>query len=217
MVLALLAIQVAASAEEGLRLYHVVDVEQGGNATVMAGADAVTEAELPVSVSLGCCRVEAPGAVKVRPGADNLFVVRIHASLKEEPGHYTLSVTAGSAGGTIGVNVKTSDLVQRLPGLIKYADSLRSMAEEYEGGGMEDVKAMLDSVSDGLAAAGAAVEADDAAGLRGSLFFVEKKLYYEIPLKMNSVKNIMSLYNLIWIPVVILVAGLALILLKVKP
>lgn len=205
-------------AQEDLHLYHVVDVEQGGNASVMAGVEADSEMELSVAVTLGCCQVGVPETVKVWPGRENLFVIKIHASLKQEPGYYNLVVTVGNASRTMGVSVGTSDLVQRLPGLTKYADSLHSMVEGYgaEGMRMEEVEIMLDAVRDRLAKARRAVEKDDVKGLRESLFFVEKRLYYEIPLRTNSIKSVTSLYNLIWIPVVVLVVGLALILLRMR-
>ncbi len=216
--LALACFLPSAAAQESLRLYHVVDIVQGGNASVMAGVMISEEATLPVSVSMTCCAADAPATVMVRPGKDNLFTVKIHAPLKQEPGYYSLIVRAGGAEESVGVSVGASDLVQRLPGLARYADSVQALVEGYEAEGvrMDEVKAMLGSADAMLSGARAAIEADDAGGLYESLFSVEKKLYYEVPLAISYAKSGAMLYNMIWIPLVVIVAGISLVLLRIK-
>ncbi|MFH1294604.1 MAG: hypothetical protein ABIH90_01515, partial [Candidatus Aenigmatarchaeota archaeon] len=75
---------------------------------------------------------------------------------------------------------------------------------------------ILDDVEVMLAEAGMAVKTDDLGTLHSRLFSVEKKLYYEIPLKISSVRSITGIYRLVWIPVLVLVVGLSLIMLLLR-
>jgi len=207
-----------ALAQQSLELEHIIELTSGRNATIMAAVSSDTATELPLLVALDCCGVEAPQAVSAGPDRESQFVLKVHAPLNATPGYHTLTVSAGSASKTITINVKESDLANRMPGLTRYADSLRLMASEEaaKGASMDDANVMLDFVSDRLAKARMALENDDEAALYDALMATERKLYHEIPLAISSAAGAASLRGYIWAPVAVIALAAGLILLRMR-
>jgi len=215
-VFALLLFSSQVSAE--LQLFHVVEIQAGRNATVMASVSSDETGALAVRTALDCCNVEAPTTADVMQGTETMLFVKIHVPLNQTHGYHSLAVSAGNATKTITISVKESDLVARIPGLTRYADSLRATAREKasDGTSVDEVMVMLDAVSDRLAKARMAVDNDDENALYSALLAAERKLYYEAPLALNATSWTASLQGLIWIPALLIAVAAGLILLRIR-
>lgn len=212
----LLTIMPLVSAEE-LTIYHVAQVSQGETTTVMAMAQGIP-GNVPVRLEATCCEVSGPGEILLESGKENVFAIRVHAGLTQTPGYYNLLLEVGNRTEVMGINVQESDLAKRLPGLEHYKESLQSVVDDYsdEGYTMSEAYVMLSDVSLKLAEAKSAVKEDDIENLEAKLLSVERKLYYEIPLKISSIKANNAVYGMVWAPIAVLVVGMCLVMLLLR-
>jgi hypothetical protein len=160
---------------------------------------------ISINVLSECCALTFPGNIVLQPGKKENVIIEAHAPLWKNAGQYILEmkVRSGSTEKTkmMVVEVKESELIERLQGMKKFSQNLRRTIEQYGKSGVNvaNLLAEMDRIGMEIEKANEAIKEDNKDNLFNSLLFLEFSLYYKIPAEVGSLSNIIFLYRILWL------------------